>query len=201
MTKEIIYVLTNPAMEGYVKIGRTTNLQQRLTGLDNTSVPLPFECVFAIQVENMDTEKLVHDAFADARVRRNREFFEISPERVISALKLTGGIEVSLNSNESLDEEARDALEKAKKRRDRFSFKMVDVPLDAELSFYKDVSITCKVVSNNTVEFEGNIVSLSSSALEIVKRMGYSWTAVSGPDSWCFEGETLSARRLRFESE
>jgi len=51
MNKEIIYVLTNSAMEGYVKIGRTTNLDQRLSSLDNTSVPLPFECVFAIEVE------------------------------------------------------------------------------------------------------------------------------------------------------
>ena len=56
MNKEIIYVLTNSAMEGYVKIGRTTNLDQRLSSLDNTSVPLPFECVFAIEVEQGQCE-------------------------------------------------------------------------------------------------------------------------------------------------
>lgn len=157
-------------------------MKQRLTGLDNTSVPLPFECVFAIEVENLDTEKLVHDAFADARVRRNREFFEISPERVASALRLTGGNQVSLAASESLDEEALDALKKAKKRRDRFSFKMVDVPIGSELTFSKDDAFACRVVSNNTVDFEGRIMSLSASALEVIQRLGYSWTAVSGTD-------------------
>ncbi len=37
----IIYVLTNPAFEGYVKIGKTKDLKQRLRSLDNTSMPLP----------------------------------------------------------------------------------------------------------------------------------------------------------------
>jgi hypothetical protein len=38
----IIYILTNPAMEGYVKVGKTRNLRQRVRALDNTSVPLSF---------------------------------------------------------------------------------------------------------------------------------------------------------------
>ena len=57
----VVYVLTNPAFEGYVKVGRTTNLEQRLRSLDNTSVPLPFRCVFAVEVEDdAQVEKLVH---------------------------------------------------------------------------------------------------------------------------------------------
>ena len=74
----IIYILTNPAFEGYVKIGKTTNLKQRLRSLDNTSIPLPFRCTYAARVTNVDAaEKLLHDAFGDRRVRDNREFFEI----------------------------------------------------------------------------------------------------------------------------
>lgn len=34
----IVYVLTDPAFDGYVKIGKTTNLQQRLRSLDNKRV-------------------------------------------------------------------------------------------------------------------------------------------------------------------
>jgi len=33
-------------------------------------------------------EKQLHDAFLDHRVRSSREFFELSPDRVVSALKL-----------------------------------------------------------------------------------------------------------------
>ena len=48
----IVYVLINPAFENYVKVGKTTNLEQRLRSLDNTSVPLPFRCVFAVEVDD-----------------------------------------------------------------------------------------------------------------------------------------------------
>ena len=55
---EIVYVLTNEAMEGMVKIGRTTtSVEQRIRELDNTSMPLPF-CVFISKsclIENFST--------------------------------------------------------------------------------------------------------------------------------------------------
>ena len=59
MTQGIVYVLVNEAFDSYIKIGKTNNLEQRLKQLDNTSVPLPFRCVFAIEVSDMDKiEKL-----------------------------------------------------------------------------------------------------------------------------------------------
>ncbi len=192
-------------MPGYIKIGKTTNLQQRLTGLDNTSVPLPFECDFAIEVEQGKSELLMHQAFANVRVRKNREFFELSSDQAIAALRLTGGVEVELNDASELDEDAKEALLKAKKRRDRFSFKMVDIAEGAELYFYKDNEegkrITCWVKANNSVEYKGEIMSLSASAMKVVTELGYEWVTVSGPASWCYEGETLDQRRQRFEEE
>jgi hypothetical protein len=48
---EIVYFLTNEAMEGMVKIGRTTtSVEQRIRELDNTSMPLPFQCFYAAEV-------------------------------------------------------------------------------------------------------------------------------------------------------
>jgi hypothetical protein len=38
----VVYCLTNPAMRDYVKIGNTSDLEERLKSRDNTSVPLPF---------------------------------------------------------------------------------------------------------------------------------------------------------------
>ena len=46
----IVYVLINEAMPGYVKIGRTSNVTQRLNNLDWTNIPLPFECFYAARV-------------------------------------------------------------------------------------------------------------------------------------------------------
>ena len=51
----IVYALTNPAMPGLVKIGKTSrdDPQARMKELYNSSgVPLPFECVIAVEVED-----------------------------------------------------------------------------------------------------------------------------------------------------
>ena len=93
----IVYVLVNPAFENYVKVGHTTNLEQKLRSLDNTSVPLLFRCVYAVEVGDdfSSVDRLVHAAFADHRTRSGREFFEIDPQRVISALDRTNGEDVA----------------------------------------------------------------------------------------------------------
>ena len=88
MTK-IVYVLSNPAMPGYIKIGKTDNLKERLRNLDRTSTPLPFQCEYAAEVNDADkVEKILHDIFVDKRVRSNREFFEVDPQQIIRALDL-----------------------------------------------------------------------------------------------------------------
>lgn len=88
----IVYVLSNPAMPGIVKIGRSDqkDLKQRLRSLFNTSVPLPFKVEFACYVEKADTKNLeaaLHSAFADKRVHEKREFFRVQKEQVIPILQ------------------------------------------------------------------------------------------------------------------
>ena len=70
----IIYVLTNEAMPGYIKIGKTTtSVEQRILELSRaTAVPLPFECPYAARVADMDgAEKALHDAFVWRKGVRN----------------------------------------------------------------------------------------------------------------------------------
>lgn len=76
---EIIYILTNEAMPGYVKIGFTNgSLNDRLRQLDRTGVPLPFEVYYACEVKNArNDEQWLHAIFSDRRVRDSREFFKI----------------------------------------------------------------------------------------------------------------------------
>lgn len=68
---EIIYILTNEAMPGYVKIGKTnTSLEQRVRELSSsTSVPLPFTVFYACTVSNAAfVEHQLHDTFDNNRV-------------------------------------------------------------------------------------------------------------------------------------
>ena len=119
-TMGIVYVLINPAFEWYVKIGKTTDLVQRLKSLDNTSVPLAFRCVHAVEVDDMDNvERLCHAVFADHRTRKTREFFEVDPQRVIAALKLANGKDVTPKDDIAEDAEsikAMNSVSKAKRR-------------------------------------------------------------------------------------
>ncbi len=197
---EIIYILTNEAMPNYIKVGKTNNLERRVKELDNTSTPLPFECVYAAKVADASfVEKQLHDAFADHRVRSNREFFEISPERVASALRLAEIENVTPRQDYVETKEDQLALDKAKERRGAFNFSMVNIPIGSVLTFSRDQEITCKVLDNKNVEFEGERTSLSSSALAIFHRIGYEWKAVAGTDYWQYDGETLTERRHRME--
>ncbi len=198
----IVYVLTNPAMQGYVKVGRTGDLEKRMKELDNTSTPLPFECAYAVEVDKPEeVELLLHDAFADGRTRSTREFFEVSPERIISALRLTKGRDVTPGVDIVEDEESRRALARTNKMREAFNFGMVGIVPGTMLTFIRDASQTCEVRTNRTVLFEGEETSLSASAAILLKRNGWNTSHVSGPIFWCLEGEALNELRKRIEEE
>lgn len=185
-------------MPGYIKIGKTNNLEQRIRSLDTTGVPLPFECFYAATVKNShEVERLIHDAFLDHRVRSSREFFEISPERAAAALKLAEIENVTPKKDFVDSQEDQQALNQARTRRAVFNFKMVDIPVGAELYFTNNENIKARVVDNRSIELDGNITSLSTAAQKI---LGVDWPA-QGTIYWMYEGETLDERRKRFELE
>ena len=191
----IVYILSNPAFDNYVKIGRTNDIEQRMKQLDNTSVPLPFRCVFAVEVDDdVAVERLVHQAFADVRVRTTREFFEIDAQRVIAALKLTKGRDVTPKKDIAEDEESIVALERAITKRKSYSFSDAHVNVGDVLSYTKDESITAIVVADKKIEFEDQVISLSKAALILLHREGYNWKQANGWAYWMKDGETLGER-------
>ena len=195
----IVYVLSNPAFDNYVKVGRTIDLEQRLKQLDNTSVPLPFRCVFAVEVDDeVAVERLVHQAFADVRVRTTREFFEIDAQRVIAALKLTNGIDVTPKADIAEDAESIAALERTVGKRKTYSFSDAQVDIGDTLTYSKDENITAVVVADRKIEFEGENVSVSKAALTLLHREGYTWKQANGWGYWMKDGETLGERVARF---
>ena len=203
---EIVYILINEAMEGLVKIGRTTtSVEQRIKELDNTSTPLPFQCFYAGEVANSAlVEGKLHRIFADKRIRSNREFFRVAPNQVKEAIQLAELKEVTPRNDVVVDAEDVQALKKAvasEERRSKLRFTDLNIPIGSTLTFAKDRSITSQVVADGKINFEGSVMSPSAAALIIVRRLGYEWAAVSGSDYWEFEEETLTARRLRLEDE
>lgn len=199
---EIIYILTNESMPGYVKIGRTTtSLEQRIRELNSsTSIPLPFTAFYACIVKDAQfVEHQLHDAFDDNRVNPRREFFRIAPERVVAALKLAEIENITPKKDFVEFPEDQQALNRARTIRSRFNFSMVGIPAGAELYFSRDENVKAKVIdthSTNSIEFNGELTSLSRSAQKI---LGYDY-GVAGTDYWMYEGETLDERRRRFEN-
>ena len=102
-------------MPGLVKIVRTnTDLAQRIKSLYQTGVPLPFELLYACEVNNSsDAESLLHDAFGDHRISKGREFFRISPERVRAAMKLAAKCDIKLGDEIFETKEVKEEVEAA----------------------------------------------------------------------------------------
>lgn len=200
---QIVYVLTNEAMPGLVKIGLTTDsVESRITQLSaSTGVPLPFECYFAAEVDDASrVEGILQKLFSEHRVNPKREFFRIDPEKAVLAISIGNFREVTLGEPE-LEPEAREALERVKARRPDIRLSAIGVNPGAILTFSRDSSVTAIVVEDNKISLNGETLSLSRGALKVLHAMGYRTTAASGSDYWFFEGESLDERRRRIESE
>ena len=200
---DIIYILTNEAMPGLVKIGLTNDsVEARLTQLStHTGVPLPFECYFAAEVKDAaKLEKILHQIFAENRINPKREFFRIDPEKVVLAIGIGDFKEVTPGEAD-LEEEEKDALEKVKARRPRIKLEAIGIKPGEVLTFSRDEKVTATVVESGKVNFEGEIMSPSAAALKALNRMGYKTPAASGSEHWLFEEELLDERRRRLEAE
>ena len=187
-----VYILTNQAMPGIIKIGFTDNsVEQRMKELDKTATPIPFECYYAKRIDKAEfVEKKMHEAFDEFRIRDNREFFRMSPDQAKAALEIASGEDVTPKDDVVENESDRAALNR-ERNRNRFNFAQIGIDPGEILEFKKDPSITAKVLDNDQIEFRGNRTSLSPAALIIVQEMGYKWTKIAGPQFWMYKGKTL----------
>ena len=144
----IVYVLTNPAMPGLVKIGMTDrdDVQHRMRDLYTTGVPLPFECVIAREIEDraaLDIEAALHTAFGPNRVNSSREFFQIDPEQVQALLRVMPGRDVTPPGAEregDLQDEDQVAAREYKKRQARTNeFEFLESVNEHGVTFYRRV--------------------------------------------------------------
>lgn len=200
---QIVYILTNEAMPGIVKIGMTTDsVETRLSSLNShTGVPLPFECYFAAEVDSCSrVERILHQLFSEQRINPKREFFRIDPEKAVLAISIGKFEDVTLGSVVA-DADDKEALEKEKARRPRIKLSSLGILPGALLSFSRDESLTATVIAGNRVEYKTEAVSLSAAALDALRGLGYKTPSASGSEYWMFEGELLDERRRRMEAE
>ncbi len=129
----IVYVLTNPAMPGIVKIGMTErdDVQRRMSELYSTGVPLPFECVIARQIEDIEAarvENALHIAFDSNRINPSREFFQIETDQAEVLLQVMPGQDVTPRVSEQIaalqpeDSEAASAYKRLQDRTNEEEF-------------------------------------------------------------------------------
>lgn len=93
VTEGFVYVLTNPSLDGMVKIGMTTGkVSARAKELSrSTSIPTPFEIhTFFASKNPAADEARAHEALQDVRVPRS-EFFRVSPEHAAEICGLVVG--------------------------------------------------------------------------------------------------------------
>lgn len=85
-----VYVLTNASLKGMVKIGFTTrSAAVRAKELSTTSLPTPFEVAFETDriPDPRILERAVHNDLIASRIQNGREFFKVTPEEAIAAIK------------------------------------------------------------------------------------------------------------------
>jgi hypothetical protein len=191
--KGIVYILTNPAMPGILKIGRTTrgDLKQRMNELFSTGVPVPFECAFACEVDDCDqVERAFHIAFGPNRIHPKREFFKIEPEQPIAILKLFEKKETTAEVEYAIDAQTteldREAGKRLKQRRPPLQFLEMGIPIESKLAFaHGDAEVT--VVAERKVMYEGKENSLTQITREL---LGLDYSVAPAPH-WLYNGKNL----------
>jgi len=88
MSEGYVYILTNEAMPGLVKIGKTTrSVEQRVQELNTTGVPFPFFVEHEVLSPNChELEMEMHVTFRESRVSAGREFFKMAPFDAVQGL-------------------------------------------------------------------------------------------------------------------
>ena len=223
MSKGLVYILTNPCLEGWVKIGMTerNDIERRLQELNApTNIPLSFRCYAVYEVENPAmVEENIHsiidqvDGSLHAREQldngrmREREFFKISPKR---AYRIFKNIAVLRGDQDKLKlyvptegEVQEQELAERKAKRSNCSFALLQINVGEEISFLYDESIIARVLDRkNQVEFEGERYSVTGLAGKLLTER-YGWSDNVHVNGWRYftkDEVTLSDLRDNIES-
>ena len=216
-----VYILTNPSFrEDWVKIGKSSRpVDVRSKELDNTAVPLPFEIYATLKTSKYaKVEKQIHkqiDRLTDLRIRQNREFFNIAPSVALDIMRdmadllddaelyvyVDGKPVISKSKEEDKKIEAETKEKQRKASKPPFKFHMIGLNVGDTVVF-DELKIPVKVASDDKIEYEGRLYSLSTFTAEFLpEEKQNSSGAYQGPKYFSYNGKVLSELRKEFEKE
>lgn len=199
----IVYVLSNPAMPGLVKIGKTTNddVEDRMDQLFTTGVPAPFVCDKAVKVSNVnEVEQALHKALEKNRYSTSREFFEIESDHLSDLLDELGDEDVTPQLDSALEVaegKVSGASKDGSSKRSYFNFRDMEIP-DGALLFAVGYDDGAEVVSNRKVKFRGEEMYLSAATRLL---LGVEKRVVNFTDHWRYNGKMISSIRAELSQK
>lgn len=214
-----VYILTNPSFrEDWVKIGKSSRpVDVRSKELDNTAVPLPFEIYATLKTSKYDkVEKQIHkqiDRLTDLRIRQNREFFNIASSVALDIMRDIADLledaelavyvdnkpVISSSKDEDKKINAANESKKHKMQKPAFKFHMVGLNVGDTIIF-DALNIPVKVASDDKIEYEGRLWSLSAFTAEFLpEELQNNSRAYQGPKYFSYNGKTMS--KMRAEKE
>lgn len=223
MSRGLVYILTNPCLDGWVKIGMTerNDIERRLQELNSPpNIPLSFRCYATYEVENpLDVERRIHslidrvDDSLHAREQlnngriREREFFKISPETAYGIFKDIAALRGDTNKlhlyTPTLDQAQEQELAESRTKRSNNSFELLNINVGEEITFLYDETIAAKVLDDkNQIEFDGVQYSVTGLARKILFER-FNWAENLHVNGWRFfvkDGITLSDLRDMIEN-
>ena len=191
----IVYILTNDAMPGLIKIGFSNqeDVKTRMAQLyrGSAGVPLPFDCVYAAKVSNAQkVEKALHMAFNPDRINLGREFFDIDPSQAVAIIKLLEIEDVTpkvIKEKEQLEEaDLAAAKEYKRKKRPRLNFEEMGIP-SGSLLVCNVNNETAEVLDARNIRFRNEITSLTNATKVILEN---AYQVAPGP-YWSYNGKRL----------
>ena len=195
--KGVIYILTNPSFPDYVKIGYADDIDKRLKQLNRSEcIPFAFRVHATYEVNSRLSDLKLHAIIdkLNPDLRSVGEFYAMKPEEAYAILEAMAEIHdckenlklVVPSDVEAQEEQLAQKIDtESHEKAENFSFTKCQIPVGEEIEYYDDPSITCKVVGDRKVEYQGKEMSLTAAA-KLISGKKY---AIAGPRFFKYKGE------------
>lgn len=212
----VIYILTNPSFPDYVKIGYANDVTNQLKQLNKSEcTPFSFRVYATYEVDSRLSDMKIHSIIdklnPDLRSietveskKRVREFYAMSPEDAYELFKAIAeihgfedrlklwGVDCKEKNEEQL---ARTIKNEVNIRGENISFHKCGIPIGSVFTYIRDESITCVTVDDRRVEYNGQVMYLTTLAKMLLGRK----SACTGPAYFKYNGRMLQDYYVEFQ--